>query len=180
MPLFFTLYAVMVWWLAAKTRRTAKAFAPVLLGVGILLLINWIHYELYKLTNGELDLAVVRSMMYPYTALVAGVAVFIALLPKVAAPGRCGGCGYDLSGLPGEGTGERVVCPECGRGDRPDSVRVHRRSGVDRAGPRTGDGPRVIPTRSSASEQAVETAGEQDERGQTAHQAPPQPSQRVA
>lgn len=107
----FVVYAVAVWLAAARWRRRWAAFAWVGAGCAGLCLVAWIHTLANEYTGGRLYLPVLRSLLYPYTALVGGVGLFIALLPgRRAGCPRCPVCDYDLAGL----LQERMVCPECG------------------------------------------------------------------
>ena len=129
MPLFFVGYALVVWFLVAKWRRGPLALLVLAVGITGLLLLNAFHTWLGDISNGQIQLIVLRSVMYPYTGLVAGVGLYIAVLPH-RKDDACHYCGYDLSGVMGEV--ERLICPECGRFHRQDG-RGARPSGEDRA-----------------------------------------------
>ena len=140
MPVFFVGYALAVWALAARWRRAPSGFISVVLGVGGLLALNFLHYKLEQWTDGTIYLPVLQSIMFPYTALVAVVGVFITCLPRVH-PWMCRHCHYDLRGLE---EGARL-CPECGAATSAAVARSARRSGVDRRSFRSPD----VPTESS-------------------------------
>src|SRR4051812_41938358 len=107
----FAVYAVLVWAAAAKWRRQWESFAWVGAAFGGLALVAYFHYLLSMWTHGQIYLPILRSLLYPYTALVVLVGVFIACLP-VHGRGRleCPRCCYDLHGLEDEVNS----CPECG------------------------------------------------------------------
>ncbi len=111
----FVVYAMLVWYAAAKWRRQWPAFAWVGVGLIGLLGVAYLHYRLNVWTHGKINLPVLRSLLYPYAILVVAVGIYIACLPR-AIPGeiRCTKCRYDLAGLK-----LPVICPECGTGNRP-------------------------------------------------------------
>lgn len=75
-----------------------------LLGVA---LTGYFHYWLNIITQGVIALPVLQSLLWPYAALVAGVGLYIALLPRI--PDPCVACGHDLNA-----TGFKPsVCPNC-------------------------------------------------------------------
>jgi hypothetical protein len=127
MPLLFVGYALAVWVLAARWRRSAPAFLVVAVGVAGLMLLNWLHYKLNDWTEGDIYLPVLQSIMYPYTGLVAAVGLFIAFIPSRESY-ECHECGYDLRGRV-EGN---TICPECGFDSAVRTPRSSRRSGADR------------------------------------------------
>jgi hypothetical protein len=110
----FVLYAVAIWFAAARWRRQWGSFASVLAGLAGLVLIGYAHYRLSVITHGRINLPVLQSLLYPYSALVTGIGLYIAALPRKRLPWEhCPKCQYDLRGLdqPIE------VCPECGMTD---------------------------------------------------------------
>jgi len=113
---FFPLYAVLVWYAAARWRRRWESFAWVGAGVAGLVLIAYLHLCLNEWTHGRIFLRVLQTLLYPYTGLVGVVGVYIACLPRRVAVYCCHECHYDLSGL----IGETAVCPECGTTCRPE------------------------------------------------------------
>ncbi|MEM7622523.1 MAG: hypothetical protein AAF235_04905 [Planctomycetota bacterium] len=146
MPVLFVGYALLVWYFAARYRRTIVAHAANAVGLIGLLGVNTLHTKLNDWTQGDIYLPVLQSLMYPYTAFVAGVGLYIACLPRRSAIG-CSFCGYDLHGLAKPGA--PVICPECGKqsgGARP----THRPSGVERDDLAASDFQPDIPTRSLA------------------------------
>lgn len=118
--LVFVVYAVLVWYAAAKWRRRWRSFALVTLGLVGLVGVAYLHTWLNIWTDGAVYLPVLRSLLYPYMALVGMVGYYIACLPR-ARPGevRCHSCRYDLAGhtLP-------AICPECGTRNMPTRVRT--------------------------------------------------------
>ena len=114
---FFTGYLVIVWWLAARYRRTWKGFAWVGAGAVFMALVIFGHIELGVATNGRIYLPVLQPILYAYGFTVVGMGLYIACLPRRVEAGRyCHACGYDMRGIragaiPGVTT---RVCPECG------------------------------------------------------------------
>jgi len=162
---FFVGYALLVWFTTAKHRRTLLAIACVGIGIGGLLLISYAHWLLGQY-HPVLLIQGLQILMYPNTAVVGAVAVFIASMPRPCPDGACPRCHYDLAGL-----GYPVsVCPECGR-DACDAMRVmHRPSGVPRESLREADGGVVLAP--LAADRTGGGAGYQDQPGNDAKQDP--------
>ncbi len=159
-PLFVG-YAMLVWIAAARHRRRLGGFAAVALGLAGLIGLNILHWMLSEWTHGQIHLPVLRSIMYPYTAMVFAVGLFIACLPRISSAG-CVHCGYSLHGLsPRLGV---FTCPECGGRTRVQAA--YRRSGADRADLSRSD-------RLSAPHHAVNHTRQQDQPGQPPDQEPP-------
>ncbi len=159
-PLFVG-YAMLVWVLAARHRRRPAGFVAVLLGLAGLIGLNYLHWLLSEWTHGRIYLPVLRSIMYPYTAMVFVVGLFIASLPRISRAG-CAFCGYSLHGLsPRLGM---FTCPECGRGTPVQAA--YRRSGAERTDLSGSD---LI----STPHHAVGDPRDQDQERQTADQRPP-------
>lgn len=130
--------AIAIWALAAHHRRRPAGF---LIGLGALLalvLINVLHAQLARWTEGRIEADHLRMVMYPYTVLVPAVAWYIALLPRAPDPSRCSRCRYDLRGL----RDSARVCPECGTGLPTAAAPRYRPSGTTRRSLRADDGPR--------------------------------------
>lgn len=108
---FFLGYALIVWWPAIVYRRQWRGWLAVILGTLALLLLIKLHAFVGLQTNGRIFVPVFQSILVPYAFLIAGVGVYVNILPASYARGHCGRCGYDLAGL----DRERHVCPECGR-----------------------------------------------------------------
>lgn len=134
---FFVGYALLVWYFVAKHRREWLGIGWVAVGVAGLLGLNYLHYKIGRWSAAQsqdgqgIMLPVLQTIMYPYTALVGLVGLFIVAMPKTYRAG-CVRCGYDLSGL------EEPNCPECGEMREP----VYRRSGTDRPSLRGSDLPK--------------------------------------
>lgn len=127
---FFTGYLVIVWWLACKFRRTWLGFACVGGGALFMALVIYAHYQLGEWTQGRIYAEVLQPILYGYGALVTGMGLFIASLPRRVEHGpACHVCGYDLAWMsqhqplptqpwdPGVSdplTEEFGRCPECG------------------------------------------------------------------
>lgn len=156
---FFVGYAMVVWYFTCKWRRSWRAIGVILAGLAGLVLVNLGHYELGQ--HFDINLPVLRSIMYPYCAMVVIVGGYIALLPLSHPPGFCGRCGYSLDGI----TEEATRCPECGKLFEWAAQPRFRPSGARRESLATTD------VRSPA-EHAVHDAAEQDERGQPGDQHP--------
>lgn len=163
---FFVGYAMLVWYLSAKYRRSVLAFACVLTGVALLAVLSYGHWMIGKV-HPELMIQGMQILMYPYTAAVGLVGLFISSLPHRHPEGCCHACGYNMAGLPRQDHPSRTAsCPECG------SVGVlipvhYRRSGVERTDLRAGD------LGVSATDAAVGAAGEEDHSRQQTEQGPP-------
>jgi hypothetical protein len=107
----FVVYAVAIWFAAAKWRRQWRSFAWVIAGGIGLCLIALFHYQLNIWTGGRIYLRVLQVLLYPYTVLVVGMGLYIACLPRqIKATVPCPACEYDLAGLDLPG----LLCPECG------------------------------------------------------------------
>jgi hypothetical protein len=107
----FVIYAVAVWYAAARWRRRWESFAWITAGFAGLVLVAYFHWRLNIWTHGNIYLPVLRVLLFPYTALVVGIGLFIALLPRRIIPwAHCPGCLYDLRGL----DAPVESCPECG------------------------------------------------------------------
>ncbi len=161
-PLFVG-YALFVWYLAARYRRSLMAYACGLAGVALLVAIAYLHLTIGRM-DPDLMIQNFQILLYPYIGMVGAVSFFIASLPRTHPPGFCGRCGYNLSGL----DAPTPACPECGK--RTDLPRIeHRPSGVERFDLRAAD-VRVI----SAAEGADRAAGEEHDAGHHAQQHPSQ------
>jgi hypothetical protein len=122
---FFTGYVVIVWWLAAKYRRTWRAFAWVGAGAAFMALVIVGHTELGVATNGKIYVPVLQPILYAYGLTVTGMGLYIACLPRRPEPGRlCHWCGYDMLGLD-PADAQRRTCPECGRTEPEGSAPTH-------------------------------------------------------
>lgn len=159
-PLFVG-YAVIVWYLTARYRRTLLAYACALSGVGLLMTLGYAHWVIGRF-HPELFIQGMQILLYPYTIVVGAVGVFIASLPHRVEPGNCPRCGYNLLGL----ATPLANCPECGAPC--ETVRTdYRRSGTERADLRAPDVRRV-----SAAQAANGGAGQQHQPGHDSQQDP--------
>lgn len=134
--IIFVLYTLLVWGWCLRERRRWTVVLPVVLGALGLIAFNVIHGKLSDWTDGAIEVPMLRSLTYPYTALVVGVSLYLAWLPRDAGYG-CRGCGYDLTGVPV--TDGLTVCPECGRESIAPTTRRARRSGEDRLDTKASD-----------------------------------------
>lgn len=108
---FFTGYAVIVWWLAGRHRRTLLGFVWVLAGAAFIAMVIYGHYTLGIMTDGRIHAQVLQPILYGYGAMVTGMGLYIACLPRRVEHGpRCHACDYDVRAL------GSTVCPECGTG----------------------------------------------------------------
>ncbi|MBL8964945.1 MAG: hypothetical protein KF787_00985 [Phycisphaeraceae bacterium] len=113
--MIFVLYAAIVWYAAARWRRTWWAFSAVTAGllliIGFILAQGWISQAIgFRLVG-----VMVNGLLYPFAALLGLVGYYIAVIPRPPGEGAqhpCEHCGYDLVGM--EET-DRGVCPECGK-----------------------------------------------------------------
>ncbi len=107
----FVIYAIAVWYAAARWRRQWLSLAWVTAGFLGLVLVGYFHSRLNVWSNGQIYLPVLRVLLYPYTLMVVAVGLYIAALPRRNIRWEhCPLCEYDLRGLdqPIE------TCPECG------------------------------------------------------------------
>lgn len=137
MPIFFVGYALFVWWVTIRWRRSLRGTLALAAGIGGLLALNLFHIKLGDWTDGTVELPLLRSLMYPYTAFVALVGGYILILPH-RAPAACQRCHYDLTGLLTE---RGAQCPECGELNGPMARRAYRPSGLQRPSLHTSDNP---------------------------------------
>lgn len=106
----FVVYALVVWFLVAKFRRTWLGYSLSAAGFVGVVLIGMLHIKIRDWSGGAFYLGAMQMLLYPYGLLVLGVALFIASIPRRYADGACQRCGYDLGGLESLG----LTCPECG------------------------------------------------------------------
>lgn len=170
-PLFVG-YAMVVWVMAARHRRQVTGFFIVLLGFLGLAGLNWLHSMFNVWSGGTINLPVLRAIMYPYTAMVSAIGLFIAALPRRSLTG-CFRCAYELDGL--EIVGGAVVCPECG--ERNQMPSAYRRSGVDRVDPGVSDHVARKHIVGSAAQGVPETTGGENAQRQPGDQSPAQREQ---
>lgn len=111
----FIIYAVAVWFAAVKWRRDWRGLLTVLLGIGGILGVGYLHIRLNDWTGGTIYLPVLQSILYPYGGLVALVGFFIICLPRAVPHSDCRRCGYDLRGQ----EAAPITCPECGMAASP-------------------------------------------------------------
>lgn len=159
-PLFVG-YAVIVWYLAARYRRTLLAYACAMSGVVLLVTLGYAHWVVGRF-HPELFIQGMQILLYPYTIVVGAVGVFIASMPRRAEPGCCPSCGYNLLGL----ESPKATCPECGGPCETDRVR-YRPSGTERGDLRAPDVSRV-----SAADPADGRPGQQHQPGHDTQQDP--------
>jgi hypothetical protein len=144
----FTVYAVLVGFLAARWRRRMLGVALVIAAEIVLLVLAWAHYQIPVLAAhghtafANIDIQPFQLFFYPYIVLVGVIGAFIVAMPRKAPADSCWYCRYDLTNLidePGP-----LICPECGREHLGPGSRRYRRSGEVRADLSRGDvaGPR--------------------------------------
>ncbi len=150
---FFVVYAVLVWYLAARWRRQWRGLLAAIGGVAGVAFVAFLHWRLSEWTDRGIYLEVLQVLLYPYGIVVGAVALFIAALPRSPRSAHCAHCGYDLHGLTAYGP-QGLICPECGR-------RV-RGSGVP------------IPPDASPANEPPQHAEEQRPQGHDADERPPQ------
>ncbi len=104
--ILFAIYAVLIWFFAARWRRTLKGFSVVFLGAALALLTTYVAFRfLAKDTFVPLSLLLTAEGV-----AVLSVGLFIVCLPARPDGRHCGYCWYDMSGL----DATVPVCPECG------------------------------------------------------------------
>lgn len=139
----FTVYAILVGYLAARWRRRLSGVL-VVIGAEVLLVgLAWLHYQIPMLAArghpalANIDIQPFQMFFYPYIVLIGVVGGFIVAMPRKAPVDSCWYCRYDLSNLldePGV-----LICPECGREHIGPGSRLYRRSGEARADLTRGD-----------------------------------------
>ena len=120
---FFVVYAVLVWYLAARWRRQWLGLLVAIGGVAGVAFVAFLHWRLSEWTNRGIYIEVLQVLLYPYGVVVGAVALFIAALPRSPRMARCAYCGYDLHGLSAVGP-SGLICPECGRRVRGSGVPI--------------------------------------------------------
>ena len=115
--ILFAVYAVVVWWMAMRHRRTLAGFAiaalcalPVLLAARYAPVLGVIGSGSAAPRTPGRGMEGLQILLFAEAVVVAGVALFIACLPRPPSGRHCGYCWYDLSGL----DTDTDVCPECG------------------------------------------------------------------
>jgi hypothetical protein len=104
--IIFAVYAVVVWFLAMRWRRQFRGFVVSIAGALLAMLITW---GLRRIIS-EMAYIQLSLLLFAEAAIVGGMGVFIALLPRAPAHPHCPWCWYNTSGL-----GPDVkACPECG------------------------------------------------------------------
>ncbi|MBX3357554.1 MAG: hypothetical protein KF745_03915 [Phycisphaeraceae bacterium] len=110
--ILLAIYAVFIWFLASRWRRSWRSVAVVVAGVAAIaapvhLLSLYDKHALFGVLRSELF----SVLLWPYAGTVLAVGLFICVLPRrVPGDGYCRVCGYDLHGLDPRG----LMCPECG------------------------------------------------------------------
>lgn len=106
----FVLYALGVWYLCGKYRRQWKGILWIVLGVGGIALVGWIHYRAAIYFGRGMYFSVMAHLLVPYGGLVAFLGGAILTFPRKRCADRCFTCGYDLVGH----EVAEPICPECG------------------------------------------------------------------
>ena len=134
-----SLYAIIVWYVVLKHRRTWRGVAAVVAGAALVLpAADPLVYAVWWFTGDRPTW--LFPFLYGYAALLTLVGFFLVSLPRQIASDPCARCRYDLAGA-----GSRR-CPECGaenprRGNAPPQPRRARASAtvspITRAAPKT-------------------------------------------
>lgn len=109
---FFAGYAVAVWLLVFRARRSLPGLGVLAMGIGGLVGLAYLHVCLNRWTDGRIYLPVLQAILYPYIALVAVIGSYLWCFPpriRGVVGRRCLRCGYDMAGL-----SFQAACPECG------------------------------------------------------------------
>lgn len=112
--MIFVIYAAVVWYWAARWRRSWRAFAVVTAALLVLGAIMAGHERVGRLIGFGVVGTMVNALLYPYSVLLGLVGYYIAVLPRPPGEGAkhpCHHCGYDLVGMEEFAA---PVCPECG------------------------------------------------------------------
>ncbi len=112
----FAAYAVVVWWLVMRKRRTPAGFVlaalsgvPVAVAARFVPHMATIGFAPAVATPGR-GLEGLQILLWAEAGVVAAVAMFIVCLPRPPKGRHCPYCWYDLTGL----ERETDTCPECG------------------------------------------------------------------
>ncbi len=116
--ILFAVYAVVVWWMAMRHRRTLVGFAiAALCALPMLLAAQYVPaLATFGITTGTVPatpgrgLEGLQILLWAEAAVVASVSLFIVCLPRPPRGRHCRYCWYDLTGLDAEAD----LCPECG------------------------------------------------------------------
>lgn len=106
----FLAFAAIFWAGIYIHRRTWWALVWWLGAVVVLIAVALFHAWLDVYYRGTIHLPIMRAVLYPYAALVTGLGIILAFMPKNYSGRPCPKCKYDVSGLAEEG---RFSCPEC-------------------------------------------------------------------
>lgn len=118
--LFFPLYAIAVWLLIAKWRRTWRGFFALLAGIAGVGLLTFFYRQVGIWFHNELPIHGLMALLIGTGALVGVVGAYILVLPIRRTTGHCPWCGYDLGGH----EEDEPQCPECGKvAERPKSLK---------------------------------------------------------
>lgn len=118
--ILFPVYAVLVWAMAWRWRRSWLGYAAVLmglLGTGLLGLLFRFSVMVFPT---DLEGPLFPLLLATEAATVLVVGAFIVCLPRHRVDRPCRGCHYELSGL----EDENPTCPECGMAHAAKKVRL--------------------------------------------------------
>ena len=106
--IFPVIYAALTWYFAMRWRREWPSFLAVglsglLLALAIRMIGAWREHIPDEALGGLV-------LLYPYSALVVGVGLYICCMPRRVTETQCRRCRYDLAGL----DPINLRCPECG------------------------------------------------------------------
>lgn len=105
--ILFAVYAAAVWYLACRWRRRWPGFAIPVIAATLAAALAGPLGSVGERTG----LVPFRVLLFAEAALVGGIGLFIASLPRTRITGGlCFHCGYDLKGL----AAAAHLCPECG------------------------------------------------------------------
>jgi len=177
--LLFVFFAMLVWYGSFVGRRRLGGLAALGAGLFVLFVVNAVHFRVAQTFGYEQYVPVFRVLLYPYTALVASIGIFMISLPIDLPRGEihCKACRYDLTEIKQEVL-EGDPCPECGstiaeastrRGRRSARKRRHARS---RLAPEPMLGLQLDSQSGSAADQSDEAAGDEHEQRQAADEQP--------
>ena len=108
--ILFPVYAVFVWYLCFRWRRSWVAWASLFLGVAGVATLAWFHVTVSVIALGASDSPLFPILLAAEAGLILIVGAFIAMLPLEVADTPCRRCQYDLAGL----ELDNPTCPECG------------------------------------------------------------------
>src|ERR1051325_12209144 len=119
--ILFPIYAVVIWYLCFRWRRTWIGWAALVLGLAGVGLISWMHMVFNTAVfSDSVNPMLFQILLVAEAGLVLVMGGFSVTLPVEVAELPCRRCRYDLAGL----EEENPTCPECGMRHAAKKVRL--------------------------------------------------------